>query len=67
MLTKQHLDNPLVSICCITYNHEKFISKAINGFLMQETDFSYEILIGEDCSTDNTRDIVEKLVLKNQN
>jgi glycosyltransferase involved in cell wall biosynthesis len=65
MLAKQHLDNPLVSICCITYNHEKFISKAINGFLMQETNFSYEILIGEDCSTDNTREIVEKLVLKN--
>jgi glycosyltransferase involved in cell wall biosynthesis len=48
----------LVSICCITYNHEKYISQAIEGFLMQETSFPFEIIIGEDCSTDRTREIV---------
>ncbi|MFB6466856.1 glycosyltransferase [Cytobacillus sp. Hz8] len=52
--------NPLVSINCATYNHENFIRDAIEGFLMQKTNFDFEILIGEDCSTDNTRTIVEK-------
>lgn len=56
--------NILVSIQCITYNHEKYISDAIESFLMQKTNFQYEILIGEDCSTDNTRKIVEKYANK---
>lgn len=51
---------PLVSICCITYNHEKYIAQAIDSFLMQETSFEYEILIGEDGSSDNTRVICQK-------
>lgn len=54
------ISEPVVSICCITYNHEQYISEAINSFLMQETDFPFEIVIGEDCSTDNTRKVVEK-------
>jgi len=49
----------MVSICCITYNQEKYISEALDGFLMQETDFNYEIIIGDDCSTDATRTIIE--------
>lgn len=49
----------IVSVCCITYNHEKYIAAAIESFLMQETEFRYEILIGDDCSTDNTRKIIE--------
>lgn len=52
--------NILVSINCITYNHEDYISDAIESFLMQKTNFEFEILIGEDCSTDHTREIVEK-------
>ena len=51
---------PVVSIVCITYNHEKFISEAIDSFLMQETNFPFEIILGEDCSTDNTAEIVKK-------
>lgn len=50
----------VVSICCITYNHEKYISDALDGFLMQETDFPFEILIHDDASTDNTPDIIRK-------
>ena len=42
----------------ITYNHEKYIGQAIDSVLIQETDFDYELVIGEDCSTDNTRAIV---------
>ncbi|MEW6107743.1 MAG: glycosyltransferase [Nitrospirota bacterium] len=50
--------NPMVSVCMVTYNHEKFIAQAIESVLMQKTDFSFELVIGEDCSTDNTRKIV---------
>lgn len=42
----------------VTYNHERFIEQAIESALMQVTNFDYEIVIGEDCSTDRTREIV---------
>ena len=45
---------PLVSVCMTTYNHEKFISQAIESVLCQRTTFGVEVVIGEDCSTDNT-------------
>ncbi len=48
----------LVSICCLTYNHKAFIRKAIDSFLNQKTKFKFEIVIGEDCSTDGTHEIV---------
>ena len=57
---KGDISNPVVSICCITYNHEKYIEETIDSFLMQETNFPFEVVIGEDCSKDNTRKIVEK-------
>lgn len=52
-------DDILVSINCITYNHQNYIAEAIEGFLKQKTTFAYEIIIGEDCSTDQTRKIIE--------
>ncbi len=51
-------NNPLVSIICITYNQEEYISDCINGFIMQKTDFPFEVLIHDDASTDRTLDIV---------
>lgn len=60
---KSH-DNPLVSVACITYNHEKFIAQAIESVLMQVTDFPVELVIGEDCSTDGTRAIVQEYAVK---
>ena len=51
---------PLVSISCITYNHENFIRDAIEGFLMQKTTFPVEILIHDDASTDKTAEIVRE-------
>jgi glycosyltransferase involved in cell wall biosynthesis len=51
---------PLVSICCITYNHENYIRDAIEGFLMQKTDFPFEIIIHDDASTDATADIIRE-------
>lgn len=49
---------PLVSICCITFNHEKYIEDTLEGFLIQDTDFAFEILIHDDASTDRTAEII---------
>ena len=54
----------MVSIAMITYNHEKYIHEAIKGVLLQETEFNYELVIGEDCSTDSTRKICEEYALR---
>jgi glycosyltransferase involved in cell wall biosynthesis len=48
----------LVSIFLITYNHEKFIAKAIDSILMQKCNFNFEIIVGEDCSKDSTKEII---------
>ena len=50
----------MVSVFMLTYNHEKYIGKAIESVVSQETNFIYELIIGEDCSLDNTRQIVQK-------
>lgn len=55
---------PLLSVCIITYNHGRFIRKCLEGILMQKTTFPYEVIIGEDCSTDNTRQIVAEFEAK---
>lgn len=47
-----------VSVAMITYNHEQFIAQALESVLMQKVNFDYELVIGEDCSTDKTRDIL---------
>ena len=49
---------PMVSIQMLAYNHEKYIKQALDSILMQEVKFTYEIIIGEDCSTDKTRAIL---------
>ena len=54
--------SPIVSVCCITYNHENFIGQAIEGFLMQKTNFPFEIIISDDCSTDNTRKVINAYI-----
>lgn len=53
------LDNIKVSICCITYNHEKYIAEAIESFLSQKVNFDIEIIIHDDASTDKTPEIIE--------
>lgn len=53
-------DNPLVSVKCMTYNHEKYISQALDGFLMQKTTFPFEVLVHDDASTDKTVDILRE-------
>ncbi|NIJ53794.1 glycosyltransferase family 2 protein [Dyadobacter arcticus] len=48
-----------VSVCVITYNHEKFVAKMLDSLLMQQTTFDYEIIVGDDCSKDNTASILK--------
>lgn len=48
----------MVSVVCIAFNHERYIKDAIDGFLMQETDFPIEIVIHDDASTDATQEII---------
>ncbi|XME01492.1 glycosyltransferase family 2 protein [Lachnospiraceae bacterium C1.1] len=55
---------PKLSVVLIAYNHEPFIRKALDGILMQKVDFPYEIVVGEDCSTDHTRDILREYAEK---
>lgn len=55
---------PLVSICCLAYNHEAFIRQALDSFLMQQTNFAFEIVIHDDASTDNTAKIIEEYTQK---
>ena len=45
---------PLVSVCMTTYNHERYIAQAIESVLSQRVNFAVEVVVGEDCSTDNT-------------
>jgi glycosyltransferase involved in cell wall biosynthesis len=53
-----------LSICVVTYNHEKYIAQALDSFLMQETDFAFQVIVGDDCSTDNTPNIIRQYALK---
>ena len=58
------MDSPLVSICSITYNHAPYIRQCLDGFLMQKTNFKYEIIIHDDASTDGTAEIIKEYVEK---
>ena len=51
------MEQPLLAVYMCTYNHEQFVAKAIESVLAQKTTFPFVYLIGEDCSTDNTRAI----------
>jgi glycosyltransferase involved in cell wall biosynthesis len=65
---KDDQDHPemetMVSVCMVTYNHEKWIAQAIEGVLAQKTSFKYELVIGEDCSTDSTLEVIRSYVEK---
>ncbi len=49
---------PLVSIVCLTYNHEPYLRETLEGFLRQETDFPFEVIVHDDASTDSTARII---------
>lgn len=54
------LDAPRVTVVCITYNHEAFLGKALDSFVSQVTDFPFQILVGNDCSTDGTAEVLAR-------
>jgi len=56
-----------LSIVLLTYNHEKYVSQALESILMQKVDFDYELIVCEDCSTDKTRDIILQYANKFKN
>ncbi len=58
------MTTPKVSILCITYNHARFIRDALDGFVMQKTNFPFEVLIHDDASTDGTADIIREYATK---
>lgn len=58
------MTQPLVSIASITYNHEQYIAQAIESWLMQNVNFPIEIVIGDDCSADNTPLIIKEFQKK---
>jgi len=53
-------NRPMLSVICPTYNHEHYIRQALDGILMQKVNFSMEIIVGEDCSKDGTRQILRE-------
>lgn len=53
-------DLPRVSVVCITYNHEQYLGEALDSFIAQQTTFPFKILVGDDCSSDGTRDVLSE-------
>ena len=57
-----HNESPDVSIIVLTYNHENYIENCLNSILEQETNFSVEIIIHDDCSTDSNQKKINNLL-----
>ncbi|MDX1774893.1 glycosyltransferase [Oceanihabitans sediminis] len=56
------VEKPMVSVCMITYGHEKYIEEAITNVLNQEVDFEFELVVANDCSPDNTDTIIKNII-----
>lgn len=56
--------SPIVSVCCLTYNHDKYIRRALDSILIQKTNFPIEIIVHDDASLDGTRDIISGFAKK---
>lgn len=61
------MTKPKVSIVCVTYNQEKYIAQTLDSFVMQKTDFPFEVIVSDDCSTDKTAEIVREYANKYPN
>ena len=60
----KNTSNPLVTIRCLAYNHEKYIQNTLDGFLMQRTTFPFIVVVHDDASTDSTADIIKQYAEK---
>lgn len=61
------MKKPLVSVLCLTYNHDKYVAQAIESILQQKVDFPVEVIIHDDASTDTTVQVIEQTLAKNTN
>lgn len=62
---RYNLENkPVISVAMLVYNHEKYLEQALQSIFDQEIDVPYEVVIGEDCSTDNSRKIINEWIKK---
>jgi len=66
-MDNKKIDPIELSVCMITFNQEHYIQEAIEGVIMQKCNFNFELIIGDDCSTDNTRSFCEDFVSKYNN
>jgi glycosyltransferase involved in cell wall biosynthesis len=55
---------PIISVYCLTYNHEKYIRQTLEGFVRQKTDFPFEVIVHDDASTDKTAEIIHEYAEK---
>ena len=60
-------NTPKVTVCVVTYNQEKYIEQCLQSIVDQETDFDFEIIVSDDCSTDKTREIIQHFADKYPN
>ncbi|NRP53634.1 MULTISPECIES: glycosyltransferase [unclassified Marinobacterium] len=54
----------VVSVCVVTYNQEQYIEQCLESIVNQKTNFRFELIVGEDCSPDNTAKIVQEIAAK---
>lgn len=54
------MGKPIVSVCCLTYNHKNYIRQALDGILMQKTEYPFEVIVHDDASTDGTTEIIRE-------
>lgn len=54
------MEKSIISVCCLAYNHEQYIRQALDGILMQKTEFPFEVIIHDDASTDHTAGIIRE-------
>lgn len=64
VVTDKSSSDLAVQVVCITYNQEKYIAEALDSFIRQKTSFRFNIMVGDDCSTDRTAEIVDEYVKK---
>lgn len=62
--TRTNAEGVMVTVVCITYNHELYIRDALDSFVRQKTNFKFKVFVGEDCGPDNTAEIVKEYAEK---
>jgi glycosyltransferase involved in cell wall biosynthesis len=63
-MTHPAQDPPKVSVCVITYNHARYLATCLQSILDQQTDFTFEVIVGDDCSSDGTQEILRNFAAR---